>query len=101
MTNVLVYDMLDNHCMESEMNDRIKEFKESARPEIDWAARYHVELNNGEKEKWMNEWFEKFAELIVQECISIAQDRAAFDWAAPNDVNHIISEIKEHFGVEE
>jgi hypothetical protein len=42
---------------------------------------------------------EKFAELIVQECISIAQDRAAFDWAAPNDVNHIISEIKEHFGV--
>jgi len=43
----------------------------------------------------------KFAQLIVQECISIAQDRAAFDWAAPNDVNHIISEIKEHFGVEE
>jgi len=44
---------------------------------------------------------EKFAELIVQECISIAQDRAAFDWAAPNDVNHIISEIKQHFGVDE
>jgi hypothetical protein len=39
-------------------------------------------------------------ELIVRECISIAQDRAAFDWAAPNDVNHIISEIKEHFGIE-
>ena len=72
MTNVLVYDMLDNHCMESEMNDRIKEFKESARPEIDWAARYHVELNNGEKEKWMNEWFEKFAELIIKECADIA-----------------------------
>ena len=47
------------------------------------------------------EHLEQFAELIVQECISIAQDRAAFDWAAPNDVNHIISEIKEHFGVEE
>jgi len=44
---------------------------------------------------------EKFAELIVKECISIAQDRAAFDWAPPNDVNHIINEIKEHFGVEE
>ena len=44
---------------------------------------------------------EKFAELIVKECISIAQDRAAFDWAPPNDVNHIIDEIKEHFGVEE
>ncbi len=43
----------------------------------------------------------KFAELIVAECIDIAQDRAAFDWAPPNDVNHIISEIREHFGVEE
>ena len=43
----------------------------------------------------------KFAELIVRECISIAQDRAAFDWAPPNDVNHIIDEIKLHFGVEE
>ena len=44
---------------------------------------------------------EYFAELIVRECISIAQDRAAFDWAPPNDVNHIIDEIKEHFGVDE
>lgn len=47
------------------------------------------------------EFNQKFAELIVRECISIAQDRAAFDWAPPNDVNHIINEIKEHFGVEE
>jgi hypothetical protein len=44
---------------------------------------------------------QKFAELIVQECIHIAQDRAAFDWAPPNAVNHIISEIKQHFGVTE
>lgn len=45
--------------------------------------------------------FEKFAELIIKECVGIAQDRAAFDWAPPNAVNHIISEIKEHFGVKE
>ena len=44
---------------------------------------------------------EKFAELIVRECIGIAQDRAAFDGFPPNDVNHIIDEIKQHFGVEE
>jgi hypothetical protein len=44
---------------------------------------------------------EKFAELIVRECIDIAQDRAAFDGFPPNDVNHIIDEIREHFGVEE
>lgn len=42
----------------------------------------------------------KFAELIVWECLDIAQDRAAFDGFPPNDVNDIIDEIKEHFGVE-
>jgi uncharacterized protein YutE (UPF0331/DUF86 family) len=40
---------------------------------------------------------EKFAELIVRECLDIAQDRAAFDGFPPNDVNHIIDEIKETF----
>ena len=50
---------------------------------------------------WHPQFNEKFAELIVRECLDIAQDRAAFDGFPPNDVNHIISEIKEHFGVEE
>ena len=40
-------------------------------------------------------------ELIVRECLDIAQDRAAFDGFPPNDVNHVIGEIKQHFGVEE
>ena len=44
---------------------------------------------------------EKFAELIVKECIDIAQDRANFPGFPPNDVNHIIDEIREHFGVAE
>ena len=74
------------------MNERIEKLKESACPKIDWAARYHVELNNGEKEKWMNEWFEKFAELIVQKCADIA------DKAEPYKANDL---IKQHFGVEE
>jgi hypothetical protein len=43
----------------------------------------------------------KFAELIVRECLDIARDRAAFDGFPPNDVNHIIDEIKQHFGVTE
>jgi hypothetical protein len=42
----------------------------------------------------------KFAELIVRECIGIAQDRANFPGFPPNDVNDIIDEIREHFGVE-
>ena len=50
---------------------------------------------------WHPQFNEKFAELIVRECLDIAQDRAAFDGFPPNDVNHIIDEIKKHFGVEE
>ena len=46
------------------------------------------------------EAIEKFAELIVRECIDIAQDRANFPGFPPNDVNDIIDEIREHFGVE-
>ena len=44
---------------------------------------------------------EKFAELIVRECIDIAQDRANFPGFPPNDVNDIIANLKQHFGVEE
>ena len=56
------------------MNERIQQLKESTRPEIDWEARHYVELNNGEKEKWMDEWFKKFAELIVRECAELTLD---------------------------
>ena len=72
------------------MNERIKELIKQATTieEHKWGVSY----DNFDKEK--------FAELIVRECLDIAQDRAAFDWAPPNDVNHIIDEIKQHFGVE-
>ena len=69
------------------MNERIRELAEQA----GW-DNHHSKFDTR---------IEKFAELIVRECIDIAQDRAAFDWAPPNDVNHIIDEIKQHFGVEE
>jgi hypothetical protein len=79
------------------MNERIRSLLERAEyqarkyPGPDWEV--YVEPSR-------EQILEKFAELIVQECIGIAQDRAAFDWAPPNDVNHIINEIKQHFGVE-
>ena len=78
------------------MNQRIKEF-------IDKANGYweHGDFNMPKTVCFSEHDIELFAELIVLECISIAQDRAAFDWAPPNDVNDIINEIKEHFGVEE
>ena len=66
------------------MNERIREF---------------------EKQCWSHQAncldAEKFAELIIRECIDIAQDRANFPGYPPNDVNDIIDEIREHFGVEE
>ena len=82
--------------LKSKMNERIEKLKESACPKIDWAARYHVELNNGEKEKWMNEWFEKFAELIVGECFV-----KLTPYLDDQFIDDIESELKEHFGVEE
>ena len=95
--------------LKSKMNERIEKLKESACPKIDWAARYHVELNNGEKEKWMNEWFEKFAELIVRECIDkiTTYDLVPGHSAKWEDIYDIHTrllqdlgeELKEHFGV--
>ena len=73
------------------MNERIRELVKQATTieEHKWGVSY----DNFNKEK--------FAELIVRECIDIAQDRANFPGYPPNDVNDIIDEIKEHFGVEE
>jgi hypothetical protein len=79
------------------MNERIREIKESTCPEIDWEARHYVELNNGEKEKWMDEWFEKFAELIVREC-GVALAPMLRDMVSRGQAFDL---IKKHFGVEE
>ena len=94
--------------LKSKMNERIEKLKESACPKIDWAARYHVELNNGEKEKWMNEWFEKFAELIVRECIQVSEpvldepyeDMTEFGKGLVEGQDVAIEKIKQYFGVE-
>jgi hypothetical protein len=88
--------------LKSKMNERIEKLKESACPKIDWAGRYHVELNNGEKEKWMNEWFEKFAELIVKECAKTAENSFVY-WPMDGSLQRTgcARTILGHFGVEE
>ena len=73
------------------MNERIKELLKQATKEVDPHDRVWVFSKVDQA---------KFAELIVEECIDIAQDRAAFDGYPPNDVNIVIDEIKQHFGVE-
>ncbi len=79
------------------MNERIKLLAEQAGIEFDDDLALEPETIYYTTQ----EDLEKFAELIVQECVSLAQDRAAFDGYPPNDVNDIIDEIREHFGVEE
>jgi hypothetical protein len=65
------------------MNERIRELAVQATQEFSPAFE-------------SNKWQEKFAELIVKECVDIVK------WTPsmfPNDA--IIKNIKEHFGVEE
>ena len=76
------------------MNERIKKLAEQAKKSATKNGAYNLAFVMPEFEK-------KFAELIVKECIDIAQDRANFPGFPPNDVNDIIDEIKQHFGVEE
>ena len=77
------------------MNERINDLMNEAMPTIDWKTRNGVELNNGERLEYMTQWFEKFAELIVEECCDVA---LKFHLAHPYSVEY---QIKKHFGVEE
>ena len=76
------------------MNERIKELWNKA-------AELTSAFPSGQNNSWETQvnFMEKFAELIVRECIDIAQDRANFPGFPPNDVNDIIDDIREHFGV--
>jgi len=56
----------DRHHQHKKMftDDELKIIMETTMPVIDWKARYGVELNNGERNKWMLEWFIAFARAI-------------------------------------
>jgi hypothetical protein len=75
-----------SHCMIDQLNEAAKKnpaplyttppqrkpltdeqtiiLKNTTCPEIDWKARYFVEMNNGERNKWMLEWFIAFKVAI-------------------------------------
>jgi hypothetical protein len=72
------------------MNEKIKELAEQAMSAtfnkfsgVEWSA-----------EEWRNFYDTKFAELIVRDCIDIADE---YDGAGST----IVSRIEKHFGVEE
>lgn len=92
------------------MNERIKELMEQSMPAIDWNARHGVELDNGERLKHMTDWFDKFAELVINDCIDKIETyripvgnspagEMACEWTY-EALKEIRDEIKEHFGVE-
>jgi hypothetical protein len=75
------------------MNERIKDLVDQILPnEKEW--------HKGDSKDWgyffSGDELEKFAELIVRECIGIVKQR----WINPNE-DVIAEEIKQHFGVEE
>ena len=86
------------------MNERIKQLVKQSQPKIDWEARHYGELNNGEKLDYQNQWFEKFAELIVQECVNqiLTGVRTNPPQAEPPElVQILVRRIEQHFGVAE
>ena len=61
------------------------------------AMEFHGAIDTDTELKLTNDELEKFAELIVKECIDTVSDCSVEYCTRPQ----IVSEIKEHFGVEE
>ena len=74
------------------MNERIRELAEQAKKNEPFECSYTKD-----------QWLEKFAELIVRECLSIVDDaeRGGSNEIWDNAVKFIRRDLKEHFGVEE
>jgi hypothetical protein len=85
------------------MNERIKELIKAAGLNIDGYGYPIWGCLDGEDEK--KAFLEKFAELIVQECVALVekQDHGTSDlWVSQWDsaCRAVSKDIKEHFGVE-
>ena len=74
------------------MNERIKELEKQC-----WSHRVDGRLVDGQ----LHFDTEKFAELIVQECIDIISPYTVRMSRPGEEYLHPINEIKKHFGVEE
>ena len=80
------------------MNSRIKELRKQAAREVSNANQW---TNDDE---WNELFMEKFAELIVNQCVRVMYDNA-IERKVPPDIDKTPLQyaiaIKEHFGVEE
>jgi hypothetical protein len=85
--------------MEIKMNERIKQLAEQAGGEF-----YEGFAGSTNFVKFAENDFEKFAELIVKECVIRAERewiRNGSDTEHNQAVSKVIGSIKQHFGVEE
>ena len=75
------------------MNDRIKELAEQA----GWMM--------GDEVEGFNTRLEKFAELIVRECIEVIDNRSKKEFHPTSFggelLHYVTTDLKQHFGVEE
>ena len=79
------------------MNEKIKQFSKQA---IHYAAsRPMPELKD--RDLYLDNLFEKFAELIVRECVGILEPKSRYMGEGPEVLKDKIRQIKQHFGVEE
>jgi len=74
------------------MNERIRELAEQAGITTNLDTGYFEKDPN----KWVDYFSEKFAELIVRECI----EHFAAEPDKPFYGRHVANQIKQHFGVE-
>lgn len=75
------------------MNERIKQLAEQASLEL---------FNDTAQHRLLKGFAEKFAELIIRECVNkivMEQDNADQNWSCKNGV-HISWEMLDHFGVD-
>jgi len=47
--------------------EEIEILKKSSMPDINWEARNYAPMNNGEHNKWLEQWFANFAQLVFEE----------------------------------
>jgi len=83
------------------MNERIKRFSEQA---INYATSNRPLPDLKDKDLFLNNLFEKFAELIVQECSNIVFEEGCTEdnQDCPNEKLYQLSnKIEQHFGFEE
>ena len=84
--------------MASKMNERIKLLADEAGIGFTlWDDSGREMIDNYTPE----EYLEKFAELIVRDCVGILEPKSRYMGEGPEVLKDKIRQIKQHFGVEE